>query len=86
MKNDFEKCFFKLKNNAVFGKAMENLRKYRDVKFVKTERRRKYLASEPNYNTTKIFTEHLLAIEMKKIEVLINKPVYSILEFSKILM
>ena len=76
-------------NNAVFGKAMKNVRKHRDIKLVATERRRNYLVSEPNYHTTKFFTENLLAIEMKKTEILMNKPVYlglSILELSKILM
>ena len=76
-------------NNAVFGKTMENVRKHRDIKLVTTERRRNYLVSEPNYHTTKFFTENLLAIEMKKTEILMNKPVYlglSILELSKILM
>ena len=53
-------------NNAVFGKTMENVRKHRDIKLVKTERRRNYLVLEPNYQTTKFFTECLLAIEMKK--------------------
>ena len=53
-------------NNAVFGKTMENVRKHRDIKLVTTERRRNYLVSETNYHTTKFFTEHLLAIEMKK--------------------
>ena len=62
-KNDFEKEFFKLMNNSVFGKAMENVRKYRDIKLVTTERRINYLVSEPNYHTTKFFTEHLLAID-----------------------
>ena len=88
-KNDFEKYFFKLMNNAVFGKTMENVRKHRDIKLVTTERRRNYLVSEPNYQTKKFFTENLLAIEMKKTEILINKPVcleLSILELSKILM
>ena len=65
-KTDFEKDFFKLMNNAVFGKTMENVRKHRDIKLVTTERRRNYLVSEPNYHTTKFFTEHLLAVEMKK--------------------
>ena len=65
-RNDFEKDFFKLMNNAVFGKTMENVRKHRDIKLVTTERRRNYLVSEPNYHTTKFFTEHLLAVEMKK--------------------
>ena len=53
-------------NNAVFGKTMENVRTNRDIKLVTTERRKNYLVSEPNYHTTKFFTEHLLAIEMKK--------------------
>ena len=61
-KNDFEK----LMNNAVFGKTIENVRKHRDIKLVTTERRTNYLVSEPNYHTTKFFTEHLLAIGMKK--------------------
>ena len=65
-KNNFEKDFFKLMNNSVFGKTVENVRKHRDIKLATTERRRNYLVSEPNYHTTKFFTEHLLAIEMKK--------------------
>ena len=85
-KNNFEKDFFKLMNNAVFGKTMENVRKHRDIKLVTTERRRNYLVSEPNYHTTKFFTENLLAIEMRKTQILMNKPVYlclSILDLSK---
>ena len=76
-------------NNAVFGKAMKNVRKHRDIKLVATERRRNYLVSDANYHTTKFFTELLLAIEMKKAQILMNKPVYlglSIPELSKILM
>ena len=75
-------------NNTVFEKTMENLRKRRDIKLVTTEKRRNYLVSEPNYLTTKLFTENLLAIEMKKSETLMNKPVHlglSIIEFGKIL-
>ena len=49
-KNDFEKDFFKLMNNAVSGKTMENIRKHRDIKLVETERRRNYLVLEPNYH------------------------------------
>ena len=63
-KNNFEKDFFKLMNNAVFGITMENVRKHRNIKLVTTERRRNYLVSEPNYHTTKFFTENLLAMEM----------------------
>ena len=75
-------------NNVVFQKTMENVRKHRDVKFVTTERRRNYLVLEPNYHTTKFCTENLLSIEMRKTDILMNKPVYlglSRLELSKIL-
>ena len=88
-KNDFEKDFFKLMNNAVFGKTMENVRKHRDIKLVTTDKRRNKLVSEPNYYTIKCFSESLVAIEMKKTKIKINKPIYlglSILESSKILM
>ena len=88
-KNDFEKDFFKLMNNAVFGKTMEKVRKHRDIKLVTTDKRRNRLVSEPNYHTTKWFSEKLLAIEMKKAKVKMNKPIYlglSILEISKTLM
>ena len=88
-KNDFEKDFFKLMNNAVFGKTMENVRKHRDIKLVTTDKRRNQLVSEPNYQTTKWFSEKLLATEMKKTKVKVNKPIYlglSILEISKTLM
>ena len=76
-------------NNIVLGKTTENARKHRDKKLVTTEKRRNYLASELNYHTTKFFTEYLLAIEMSKTEILINKPVYlglSVLQLGKILM
>ena len=85
-KNNFEKDFFKLTNNADFGKTMKNVRKYRNIKLVTTERRRNYLVWEPNYHTTKFFTETLLAIEIRKTQILMNKRVYlgfSILDLSK---
>ena len=88
-KNEFEKDFFKLMNNAVFGKTMENVRNHRDIKLVMTDKKRNKLVSEPNYHTTKLFSENLLATEMKKTKVKMNKPVYlgmSILDISKTLM
>ena len=65
-KIDFEKDFFKLMNNSVFGKAMEDVRKHRDIKLVTTDKKINQLISEPNYHATKYFSEDLLAIEMKK--------------------
>ena len=67
-KNDFEKDFFKLMNNAVFGKTIENVKKHKDIKLVTAKRRKNYLVSEPNYHTTKFFTENLLVIEMQNIK------------------
>ena len=87
-KNEFEKDFFKLMNNSVFGKTMENVRKHRDIKLVTTEEKRIKLLSRPNYHTTKQFSENLLTIEMKKTKVKINKPIYlgmSILDISETL-
>ena len=75
-------------NNVAFGKTMENVKKHRDIKLVTTNKRRNQLVSEPNYHTTKKFSENLLAIEMKKIKLNMNKPVnfgLSILEISKTL-
>ena len=88
-KNKFEKDFFKLMNKAVFGKTMGNVRKHRYIKLVTTDKRRNQLVSEPNYHTTKYFSENLLVIEKKKTKVKMNKPVYlgmSILDISKTLM
>ena len=65
------------------------MRKHRSMKLVTRERRRNYLVSEPNYHTTKFFIENLLAIEMREIQILMNKPVYlglSILDLSKTVM
>ena len=81
-----KKIFFKLMNYSVFGKTMENLRKPKDTELVTTDKTRNQLVSEPNYHTTKWFSDILLATEMKKTKVKMNKPVYlglSILEISK---
>ena len=88
-KNGFEKDLFKLMNNSVFGKTMENMRKHRDIKLVTTDRKRSKLVPEPNYHTINLISEDLSIIEMKKTKVKMNKPIYlglSILEISKILM
>ena len=58
-KNDFEKDFFKLMNNAVFGKTMENVRKHREIKLVTTDKKRSKLVSEPNYHTMNYISEDL---------------------------
>ena len=65
-KNEFEKDFFKLMNNSVFVKTMENIRNHRDIKLVTSDQRKKRFVSEPNYHTHKTFSEHLMVIEMKK--------------------
>ena len=88
-KNDFEKDLFKLMNNSVFGKTMENIRKHRHIKLVTTDKKRSKLVSEPNYHTINLISKDLSIIEMKKTKVKMNKPIYlglSILEISKILM
>ena len=88
-KDDFEKDLFKLMNNAVFGKTMENIRKHRDIKMVTTDEKRNKLVSEPNYHTMNYISEDLSIIEMNKTKVKMNKPMYlglSILDISKILM
>ena len=89
-RNDFEKDLFKLMNNSTkFGKTMENIRKYRGLKLVTTDKKRSKLVSEPNYHTINLISEDLSIIEMKKTKVKMNKPIYlglSILEISKILM
>ena len=65
-KIDFEKDLFKLMNNSVFGKTMENIRKPKDIKLVKTDKKRSKLVSEPNYHTINLISEDLPIIEMKK--------------------
>ena len=85
-KNNFEKDLFKLMNNSVFGKTMEN---DRDIKLVPTYKKRSKLVSEPNYHTVTLISEDLSIIERKKTKVKMNRPIYlglSILEISKTLM
>ena len=60
----------------LFAKAMENVRKHRNIELITTERRGIYLMAELSYHTTKFFTENVLAIEIKKTDILLNKPVY----------
>ena len=87
-RNGFEKDLFKLMNNSVFGKTMENIRKHRDIKLVTTDKKRSKLVSEPNYHTINLISEDLSNIEMKKTTVKMNKNYLglSILKISKILM
>ena len=88
-KNNFEKDFFKLMNNSVFGKTMENIRNRVNVKLVNTGEQFKKLVSKPNYENRKIFNENLVSVHMKKTSLTMNKPVYlgmSILDLSKTLM
>ena len=88
-KNDFEKDFFKLMNNSVFGKTMENIRNRVNVKLVDTGEQFKKLAAKPNYESRKIFNENLVSVHMKKTSLTMNKPVYlgmSILDLSKTVM
>ena len=88
-KNDLKKYFFMLKNNAVFEKKPWKIRENTDIKLAATEARRNDLVSEPEYHTTKLFSENLLAIEMKKIKLRMNKPVClgrPMLQVSKIVM
>ena len=62
--------------NSVLGKTIENLINFRDIKLVTTERRRNYMLSELNYHATKLFIERLLAIEMKKTQIIMSNPDY----------
>ena len=87
--NDFEKDFFKLMNNSVFGKMMENIRKHRNIKLVTTEEKYLCTVMKPNFKSGVLFGEDLMGCEMGKIKVVMNKPVYlgqAILDLSKIVM
>ena len=72
-KDDFEKDLFKLMNNAVFGKTMENIRKHRDIKLVTIDKKRNKLVSEPNYHTISYISEDLSINEINKTRVKMNK-------------
>ena len=89
-KNNFEKDFFKLMNNSVFGKTMENIRNRVNVKLVNTEERLKKLVAKPNLKSPpKIFNENLVSVHLKKTSLTMNKPVYlgmCILDLSKTIM
>ena len=74
--NDFEKDFFKLMNNSVFGKTMENIRKHRNIKLVTTEEKYLRTVMKPNFKSGVLFGENLMVCEMGKIRVVMNKPVY----------
>ena len=89
-KNNFEKDFFKLMNNSVFGKTMENIRNRVVVKLVNTKEKLKKLVAKPNFKgPPKIFNENLISVHMKKTSLTMNKPVYlgmCILDLSKVIM
>ncbi|GBC28037.2 hypothetical protein RIR_jg2311.t1 [Rhizophagus irregularis DAOM 181602=DAOM 197198] len=91
-KNDFEKDFYKLMNNSVFGKTMENLRKRVRVSVVQPQthpKKYKKLTSDPAFKGRKIFSENLVAIHRRKVEVMLNRPTYvgmSVLDLSKLCM
>ena len=87
--NSFEKDFFKLMNNSVFGKTIENIRKRQNIILVDNRAKAVKLTSQPNFDRATIFDENLIAVHMKKTEVFFNKPVYvgqAILDLSKTLM
>ena len=88
-KNNFEKDHYKLMNNSVFGKTMENIRNRVNVKLVNNEEKARKLIAKPNYRSCKIFSENLISVHMKKTSLVMNKPVYlgaCILDLSKTIM
>ena len=88
-KNNFEKDFYKLMNNSVFGKTMENIRNRVDVKLVNTKEKLRKLVAKPNFKSRKILNENLVSVHMKKTSLTMNKPVYlgmCILDLSKTIM
>ena len=84
---DLEKDYFKMMRNAAFGKTIQNVRSEKDIKLVATDVQRNKLVSQPNFYSSKYFSENLLAVEMRKIKLNMNKPIYLgmiILDVSKI--
>ena len=87
--NNCDKDLFKLMNNSVFGKTIENIRKRQNIFLVDNRKRAKRLVNRPDFERATIFDKNLIAIHMKKIKVYFNKPVYvgqAILDLSKTLM
>ncbi|CAH3173118.1 unnamed protein product, partial [Porites lobata] len=87
--NSFEKDFFKLMNNSVFGKTIENITKRQNIELIDNRKKAAKLSSRPNFDRATIFDNHLIAVHMKKTKVYFNKPVYvgqAILDLSKTLM
>lgn len=85
-KNDFEKDFFKLMNNSVYGKTMKNIRSRVDIRLATDKSQAKKLICQPNYKRRTIFSGYLVAIHLGKTELIYNKPIYvgmSILDLSK---
>ena len=87
--NNFEVDFFKLMNNSVFGKTLENIRNRVDIRLISSDKVAQKLAAKPNYDCCTIFDENLIAVHMKTTKLYFNEPVYlgmSILDLSKSLM
>ena len=88
-KNEFEKDTFKLMNNDVFGKTMENIRNHNDMKLMTIEQKYQKYVMKPNFKDGYLFSRQLFAVEMGKTEIKMNKPVYlgqAILDLCKTLM
>ena len=87
-KSDFENDFFKLMNNSVFGKTMENIRKHRDINLMMNKEAYLKMVMKPNFKSRNVFSENLMGCEMGKIRVVMNKPIYlrqAIFNMSKII-
>ena len=87
--NDFKKDFFKLMNNTIFGKTMENIRKHRNIKLLTNKKLYLHTVMKPNFKFGVLFGENLMGCEMGKVKVIMNKPIYfsqAILDLSKIIM